>query len=138
MTKSNNSRISSELTANIISSYVSNNNLTPELLPGFVENVHASLATAIAKEPTFDHPKRRPAVPIKNSVSDEFLICLEDGRKLKMLRRHLKQAYGMTPEQYRSRWELPADYPMVAPGYSAKRSELAKKMGLGTVSKRQS
>jgi len=107
-------------------------------LPGFVENVHASLATAIAKEPTFDHPKRRPAVPIKNSVSDEFLICLEDGRKLKMLRRHLKQAYGMTPEQYRSRWELPADYPMVAPGYSAKRSELAKKMGLGTVSRRQS
>jgi predicted transcriptional regulator len=76
-------------------------------------------------------------VPIKKSISNDYIVCLEDGKKLKMLRRHLKRAFGMTPEQYRSRWGLPSDYPMVAPSYAAKRSELAKKMGLGTKPNRE-
>ena len=120
-----------ELTANIVSSHVLNNSVTPESLPEFIKNVHASLYAAAAREHHLgDHP-RHPAVPIKQSVSNDYLICLEDGKKLKMLRRHLKRAYGMTPEQYRARWGLPLDYPMVAPSYAQKRSELAKKMGLG-------
>ena len=121
-----------ELTANIVSSHVSNNSVTPESLSEFVKNVHASLCAAAAGEHHLgDHP-RHPAVPIKQSVSNDYLICLEDGKKLKMLRRHLKRVYGLTPEQYRARWGLPSDYPMVAPSYARKRSELAKKMGLGT------
>ena len=131
MAKMNNSMILIELTANIVSSHVLNNSVTPESLPEFIKNVHASLYAAAAREHHLgDHP-RHPAVPIKQSVSNDYLICLEDGKKLKMLRRHLKRAYGMTPEQYRARWGLPLDYPMVAPSYAQKRSELAKKMGLG-------
>ena len=101
-------------------------------MPDFVKNVHASLSAAAAEEQKFIANPRHPAVPIRSSISSDFLICLEDGKKLKMLRRHLRQAYGLTPEQYRARWGLPSDYPMVAPSYAAKRSELAKKMGLGT------
>ena len=121
-----------ELTANIVSSHVSNNSVTPDSLPDFIKNVHASLSAATAMKRDFADDPPHPAVPIKKSVSDDYLICLEDGKKLKMLRRHLKRAYGMTLEQYRARWGLPSDYPMVAPNYAAKRSELAKKMGLGT------
>ena len=132
MAKTNNSVILLELTANIVSSHVSNNSVTPDSLPEFIKNVHASLAAATAGGQKFDDSPRHPAVPIKSSITTDYLICLEDGKKLKMLRRHLKRAYSMTPEQYRARWGLPPDYPMVAPGYAAKRSELAKKMGLGT------
>ena len=121
-----------KLTANIVSSHVTNNNVTLDFFPEFIKKVHASLAAATAGEQNFDESPRHPAVPIKSLVSNDYLICLEDGKKLKMLRRHLKRAYGMTPEQYRARWRLPSDYPMVAPGYAAIRSELAKKMGLGT------
>ena len=134
MAKTNNSMILIELTASIVSSHVSNNSVTPDSLPEFIKNVHASLSAATAAEQYFGDKPPHPAVPIRRSVSNDYLICLEDGKKLKMLRRHLKRAYGMTPEQYRARWELPSDYPMVAPSYAAKRSELAKKMGLGTKS----
>ena len=132
MSKTNNTMVLLELTANIVSSHVTNNNVTPDSLPEFINKVHASLAAATAGEQKFDELPRHPAVPIKSLVSNDYLICLEDGRKLKMLRRHLKRAYGMTPEHYRARWGLPADYHMFAPGYAAIRSELAKKMGLGT------
>ena len=132
MAKTNNTMVLSELTANIVSSHVTNNNGTPDSLPEFIKKVHASLAAATAGEQKFDESPRHPAAPIKSLVSNDYLICLEDGKKLKMLRRHLKRAYGITPEQYRARWGLPSDYPMVAFGYAAIRSELAKKMGLGT------
>ena len=132
MAKPNNSMFLIELTANIVSSRVSNNSVTPDSLPDFIKNVHASLSAATAKKHDFSDSPPQPAVPIRKFVSDDYLICLEDGKKLKMLRRHLKRAYGMTLEQYRARWGLPSDYPMVAPNYAAKRSELAKKMGLGT------
>lgn len=132
MEKTNNMTVLLELTADIVTSHVSNNNVTPDSLPDFIKNVHASLFVATAGEQKFIDRPRNPAVPIRSSIENDFLICLEDGKKLKMLRRHLKRAYGMTPEQYRARWGLPSDYPMVAPSYAAKRSELAKKMGLGT------
>jgi predicted transcriptional regulator len=125
-----------ELTANIVSSHVSNNAVTPDSLPEFIKNVHASLFAAATTERISRDGPPRPAVPIKKSISNEYIICLEDGKKLKMLRRHLRRAFGMTPEQYRARWGLPSNYPMVAPSYAAKRSELAKKMGLGTKSGR--
>ena len=99
MAKTNNTMVLLELTANIVSSHVTNNNVTPHSLPEFIKKVHASLAAATAGEQKFDDSPRHPAVPIKSLVSNDYLICLEDGRKLKMLRRHLKRAYGMTPEQ---------------------------------------
>lgn len=132
MEKTNNSLVLLELTANIVSSHVSNNTVSPDSLPKFIKNVYASLFAATAAERNLRLDPPRPAVPIKKSISNEYLVCLEDGKKLKMLRRHLKRAFDMTPEQYRARWGLPSDYPMVAPDYAAKRSELAKKMGLGT------
>jgi predicted transcriptional regulator len=106
----------------------------PEV-PSLIEQVHRTLAglggAAQAPAPVAERPQ--PAVPVKKSVTDEYLICLEDGKKLKMLKRHLKTAYDMTPEQYRDRWGLPQDYPMVAPNYAKYRSSLAKKFGLGTM-----
>ncbi|MDA0228799.1 MAG: MucR family transcriptional regulator [Proteobacteria bacterium] len=132
MTSANNSTILLELTAEIVTSHVSNNSVAPDFLPNFIKNVHASLSTATAEQLRFIDSPRHPAVSIGSSISSDFLVCLEDGKKLKMLRRHLRRAYGMTPEQYRARWGLPSDYPMVAPSYAAKRSELAKKMDLGT------
>jgi predicted transcriptional regulator len=137
MVKTNNSLVLLELTANIISSHVSNNAVTPDSLPEFIKSVHASLSTVTGDARHSRDAPLRPAVPIKKSISNDYIVCLEDGKKLKMLRRHLKRAFGMTPEQYRSRWGLPSDYPMVAPSYAAKRSELAKKMGLGTKPNRE-
>ncbi len=132
MSNTNNSQTLIELTTKIVSSHVANNNVTAESLPAFIKNVHASLSAASAEHNNHSDAPPTPAVPIKRSISDDYLICLEDGKKLKMLRRHLKRTYDMTPEQYSARWGLPSDYPMVAPSYAAKRSELAKKMGLGT------
>ena len=97
-------------------------------LPGIIAVVHETLATLGPEEAA---PKPKPAVPIKQSVKSEYIVCLDDGRKLKMLKRHLKTAYNMTPAEYRERWGLPRDYPMVAPNYAATRSKLAKKIGLG-------
>ncbi len=118
------------LTAQIVSAHVSNNPVTPDALPALIQEVYRSLS-GVGHEPApVDRPQ--PAVPVKKSVFPEYIVCLEDGKKLKMLKRHLKTAYDMTPEQYRERWNLGPDYPMVAPNYAKHRSSLAKKIGLGT------
>lgn len=119
-----------ELTAEIVSAHVSNNSVPLSELPGLIQEVYKTLSAVGRGAPAPDKPQ--PAVPIKKSVFPDYIICLEDGKKLKMLKRHLKTAYNMTPEQYRERWGLPPDYPMVAPNYAQRRSELAKKIGLGT------
>ena len=118
------------LTAQIVSAHVSNNSVTPDALPGLIQDVYRTL-TGIGREPA-SPDKPQPAVPVKKSVFPDHIICLEDGKKLKMLKRHLKTAYNISPEQYRERWGLPPDYPMVAPNYARHRSSLAKKIGLGT------
>ncbi|MBV8578438.1 MAG: MucR family transcriptional regulator [Acetobacteraceae bacterium] len=118
------------LTAQIVSAHVSNNSVPPDALPSLIQEVYKTLA-GVGKDPiTAERPQ--PAVPVKKSVFPDHIVCLEDGKKLKMLKRHLKTAYNMTPEQYRERWNLPPDYPMVAPNYARHRSSLAKKIGLGT------
>ncbi len=114
----------------IVSAYVRNNTVDVDDLPDLIRSVHAALQdlanpAAAAPEP----PK--PAVPVKKSIYKDYLVCLEDGLKFKSLKRHLRSRYGLSPDEYRQKWGLPADYPMVAPGYSEKRSKLAKKMGLG-------
>jgi predicted transcriptional regulator len=119
------------LTAQIVSAHVSHNPVPASDLPGLIQEVFRTLSgvgTAPAPEPE----RPQPAVPIKKSITPGYLICLEDGKKLKMLKRHLKTSYNLSPEQYRERWGLPADYPMVAPDYAKHRSSLAKKIGLGT------
>jgi predicted transcriptional regulator len=118
------------LTSEIVSAHVGNNAVQNQDLPQLIESVFATLSGLKAgpKEPQVE---QKPAVPIKKSVTDDYIICLEDGKKLKMLKRHLNTAYGMTPEEYRQKWGLPADYPMVAPNYSKTRKDLAKKIGLG-------
>jgi len=118
------------LTAQIVSAHVSNNPVAADSLPSLIQDVYRTLA-GIGREPV--QPERpQPAVAIKKSVFADHIVCLEDGKKLKMLKRHLKTAYNMTPEQYRERWGLAPDYPMVAPAYARHRSSLAKKIGLGT------
>jgi predicted transcriptional regulator len=118
------------LTAQIVSAHVSNNSITPDALPALIQDVYRTLSGVGREVEQPDKPQ--PAVPVKKSVFADYLVCLEDGKKLKMLKRHLKTAYGLTPDQYRERWGLPPDYPMVAPSYADHRSSLAKKIGLGT------
>ena len=118
------------LTAQIVSAHVSNNSISPDALTTLIQDVYRTLS-GVGKEPA-QPDKPQPAVPIKKSVFPDHIICLEDGKKLKMLKRHLKTAYNMSPEQYRERWGLAPDYPMVAPNYARHRSSLAKKIGLGT------
>ena len=118
------------LTAQIVSAHVSNNSVAPDALPGLIQDVYRTLA-GVGKDPV-QPDKPQPAVPVKKSVFPDHIVCLEDGKKLKMLKRHLKTSYNMTPEQYREKWQLPPDYPMVAPNYAKHRSSLAKKIGLGT------
>jgi predicted transcriptional regulator len=120
-----------EMTAGIVSAYVGNNVVSTVDLPALIKQVHAALATvgSPAAEPA-PAPKE-PAVPVKRSITPDYLICLEDGRKFKSLKRHLRTKYDLTPEDYRSKWGLPKDYPMVAPNYAEARSNLAKQMGLG-------
>jgi predicted transcriptional regulator len=120
-----------EMTADIVSAYVGNNAVGAAELPALIQAVHGALkGVSTAMEPVEAAPKE-PAVPIKRSVTPEFLICLEDGRKFKSLKRHLRTKYNMSPEDYRAKWGLPKDYPMVAPNYAKARSDLAKQMGLG-------
>ncbi len=116
------------LTSTIVGAHISNNPVAATDVPGLIVTVHQTLATLGPEEPA---PKPNPAVPIKQSVTPDYIICLEDGKKQKMLKRHLKTAHGMSPSEYRERWGLPRDYPMVAPNYSKQRSALAKKIGLG-------
>lgn len=123
------------LTADIVAAHVSNNTVAIADLPLLIQKVHQSLSTI--GHPIEKQPERPvPAVPVKKSVTNDFIICLEDGKPLKMLKRHLKTAYNISPEEYRERWGLTPDYPMVAPNYAKQRSELAKKIGLGTRARR--
>lgn len=119
-----------EMTTGIVSSFVSNNTLPAAELPELIRSVHAAI-TNLSGEAPAPAEALSPAVPISKSVTPDFLICLEDGRKLKMLKRYLRSRYDMTPEEYRERWDLPADYPMVAPNYARLRSKHAKDIGLG-------
>ena len=118
------------LTAQIVSAHVSNNAVASVALPSLIQDVFRTLSGIGTEVVEAERPQ--PAVPIKRSVFPDHIICLEDGKKLKMLKRHLKTAYNMTPEQYRERWGLPSEYPMVAPNYAERRSALAKEIGLGT------
>ena len=120
-----------DLTANIVSAYVSNNPTPTSDIPALIAQVHAALLRLSAgrAEPALE--PARPAVPVKKSITAEYLVCLEDGKRFKSLKRHLRSRYNMTPEQYRDKWGLPPDYPMVAPNYAVARSQLARKMGLG-------
>jgi len=126
------------LTANIVSAYVSNNTVSSAEIPALISQIYSALMrvsngaqVAAPAEPL------KPAVPIKRSITPEYLVCLEDGKKFKSLKRHLRTQYGMTPDQYRAKWNLAADYPMVAPNYAAARSQLAKQMGLGQQRRRR-
>ncbi len=120
------------LTAEIVAAHVSNNTIATEALPELIQTVHGALAAL--DSPPASRPE--PAVAVQQSVAEDHLVCLEDGKKLKTLRRHLMLRYGMTPEQYRAKWNLPADYPMVAPAYAERRRSLAKQIGLGTPANR--
>ncbi len=125
------------IVADVVASYVANNKVDMNELPNLVQQVYHSFlrldGMTSANISAADRPE--PAVSIKKSVTPEYIICLEDGKKLKMLKRHLQTSYNMTPEQYRERWNLPSDYPMVAPSYAKERSKLAKDIGLGTKTK---
>ena len=112
--------------AEIVSAYVENNSIPSSELPQLIASVHASLSRLDGLPPNLD-----PAVPVKQSVKPNYVLCLEDGKKLKMLKRHLRTVFSMTPDEYRAKWSLPKDYPMVAPNYAKVRSKLAKKIGLG-------
>ena len=121
------------LTADVVSAYVSNNSVPMSELPSLIADVHRALGDTGGGEQASKQPaeKPKPAVPIKKSVTDDYIVCLEDGKQFKSLKRHLSSKYDMTPEEYRTRWGLPPDYPMVAPNYAAARSKLAREMGLG-------
>ena len=123
------------LTTEIVAAHVSNNTVAVGDLPQLINQVYNSLAN-IGDVPSAPAERPQPAVPIKKSVHPDYIICLEDGKKLKMLKRHLKTAYNMSPEAYRERWGLSVDYPMVAPNYARQRSRLAKEIGLGTRARR--
>jgi predicted transcriptional regulator len=126
------------LATQIVSAHVANNSVALDQLPLLIKDVYRTLASLGHAMPAEEIAKPTPAVPIKKSIFPEYIICLEDGKKLKMLKRHLQTSYGMTPDQYRERWGLAADYPMVAPNYASHRSSLAKKIGLGTSGARKS
>ena len=125
------------LTAEIVSAYVSNNTVAAADLPGLINQVHAALARVGSGGNDAPGEPLRPAVSVKKSITPEYLVCLEDGKKFKSLKRHLRTQYNITPEQYREKWGLSPDYPMVAPNYAAARSQLAKQMGLGQQRRRR-
>jgi predicted transcriptional regulator len=120
-----------KLASEIVSAYVSNNPVPASELPGMIKSVHATLGSLSGAPQSETLTSQKPAVPVKKSVNADYIVCLEDGKKLKMLKRYLRSNYSLTPEEYRAKWGLPADYPMVAPNYAAQRSEFAKKIGLG-------
>lgn len=119
------------LTTDIVAAFVSNNSVPAEQLQDLLQNTFQTL-NALGGAPQEEEVQQKPAVPVKKSITDDYLICLEDGKKLKMLKRYLRTQYNMSPEDYRRKWNLPADYPMVAPNYAKRRSEFAKQIGLGT------
>jgi predicted transcriptional regulator len=126
-----------ELTAEIVSAYVSNNTVPAGEIPALINQVHAALSKVSGKTIDGSAEPLKPAVSVKKSITPEYIVCLEDGKKFKSLKRHLRTQYNMTPEQYREKWGLSTDYPMVAPNYAAARSQLAKQMGLGQQRRRR-
>ena len=120
-----------EMTADIVSAYVGNNSVSAADLPSLIQSVHRALSGVTAPAEPAEAAPKEPAVPVRRSIQPDFLICLEDGRKFKSLKRHLRTKYNLSPEDYRAKWNLPKDYPMVAPNYAKARSDLAKQMGLG-------
>ncbi len=127
-----------DLTASIVSAYLSNNPTPAAEIPGLISQVHAALVKVSLGRTEAPLEPARPAVSIKKSISADYIVCLEDGKRFKSLKRHLRTQYNMTPEQYRDKWGLPPDYPMVAPNYAVARSQLAKEMGLGQQRQRRS
>ena len=125
-----------EYTVEVVSAYVANNSVSPEELPELISQIYLALASLGIVEPAKPETPK-PVVPINKSITPDYIICLEDGKRLKMLKRHLKTAYNLTPEEYRARWGLPATYPMVAPNYAKQRSKLAKEIGLGNSGRRR-
>ncbi len=119
------------MVADIVTAYVSHNPVPASSLSEVIRSVHGALEKLAQDGEETEQPPQKPAVPIKKSITDDYIICLEDGKKLKMLKRYLRSRYGLTPEEYRAKWHLPPDYPMVAPSYAAKRSQFAKQIGLG-------
>ena len=126
-----------ELTAEIVSAYVSNNTVPASEIPNLINQVYAALSRVSGKTVEAPLEPLKPAISLKKSITPEYIVCLEDGKKFKSLKRHLRTQYNMTPEQYREKWGLSPDYPMVAPNYAAARSELAKQMGLGQQRRRR-
>jgi predicted transcriptional regulator len=126
-----------ELTAEIVSAYVSNNTVPAGEIPSLISQVHAALSRVSGNSGDAQAEPLKPAVSVKKSITPEHIVCLEDGKKFKSLKRHLRTQYNMTPEQYREKWGLGTDYPMVAPNYAAARSQLAKQMGLGQQRRRR-
>ena len=125
------------MTTDIVASFLTHNSIPSENVPEMIKSIYSTMRSLSSKEEEKAETKQKPAVPVSKSVQDDYIVCLEDGKKLKMLKRHLKTAYNLTPEEYRERWGLPADYPMVAPSYAKHRSNLAKKIGLGTKPRRK-
>src|SRR5215469_14561274 len=120
-----------KLASEIVAAYVSNNSISVGELPAMIKSVHATLGGLSAGDGGDAAAGHKPAVPVKKSITPDYLVCLEDGKKLKMLKRYLRSRFSLTPDQYRAKWGLPADYPMVASNYAARRSEFAKRIGLG-------
>ncbi|MBS0536920.1 MAG: MucR family transcriptional regulator [Proteobacteria bacterium] len=137
MSETSNSGSFIELTASIVSAYVSNNSVAAADIPALISQVHAALSSVSGKGGEAPSEPLKPAVAVKKSITPEYIVCLEDGKKFKSLKRHLRTQYNMTPEQYREKWNLGPDYPMVAPNYAAARSQLAKEMGLGQQRRRR-
>ena len=126
-----------ELTADIVSAYVSNNSVGTAEIPALINQVHAALIRVSAGQVDLPSEPLKPAIAVKKSITPDHIVCLEDGKKFKSLKRHLRTQYGLSPEQYREKWGLPPDYPMVAPKYAEARSQLAKQMGLGQQRRRR-
>jgi predicted transcriptional regulator len=119
------------LAVDIVSAYVGNNAVAADQVPEVINSVYSSLSSLDTKDGEANAAPPKPAISVRRSINPDYIVCLEDGKKLKMLKRHLRAAYNMTPDEYRAKWGLPADYPMVAPNYAAQRSDFAKKIGLG-------
>ena len=126
------------MTAEVVAAYVGNNSLPATQLPDVINTVYGTLHRVNGVAPPVNGHSQKAAIPVRRSITPDYIVCLEDGKKLKMLKRHLRTSYGLSPEEYRSKWGLPADYPMVAPNYAAARSDLARKMGLGQKQGRRS
>ena len=131
MSNSDNNELLTELTAEIVSAYVSNNPMAADQLPSLIKSTFQTVSPLSAEPVQATTPNKEPAVPIKKSVTNEYIVCLENGKKFKSLKRHLMAHHGLTPDEYRKRWGLSPDYPMVAPAYAERRSKLAKDIGLG-------